>query len=180
VKMELSPKDLLGPANLLSLSRIPIAVVMTLFYSNRAIFFALLAAAIITDLLDGYIARKTRLTLFGAFLDPLCDKVFFAILLIFLLSTSRIALWQLFLLLLRDMFMLGLVVLSSFHRNRHLLEKNVKARWPGKIVTAAQFVALIWLFLGGGNFSLAVSAVAAISVVAIIDYVLFVKKTLSE
>ncbi|MBU2561258.1 MAG: CDP-alcohol phosphatidyltransferase family protein [Nanoarchaeota archaeon] len=180
MKEKLRAKDLLAPANLLSLARIPIAIAMILLYKHQIIFLVLLTAAIVTDLLDGYVARMTRPTAFGAFLDPLCDKIFFAVLLIFLVLVSGLAVWQLLLLLLRDLFMALILLAFAFHPKRELLRQNIRARWPGKITTAAQFVALLWLFLGIGQFTLAVYAVATLSVVAIIDYSIMVNNWLKE
>jgi CDP-diacylglycerol--glycerol-3-phosphate 3-phosphatidyltransferase len=67
-----------------------IPVVLGLFYvpwaHARQIATVLYAAAAITDWLDGYLARRwNQTTRFGAFLDPVADKLLVAICLVMLL-----------------------------------------------------------------------------------------------
>ncbi|MBW2972461.1 CDP-alcohol phosphatidyltransferase family protein [Candidatus Woesearchaeota archaeon] len=175
-----SIKDLATPANLLSLARIPLAIIMIIFYQNQILFIVLLTIAIITDLLDGYVARLTKPTVFGAFLDPLCDKIFFTLILIFIVFVSGIPLWQLFLLLLRDIFMALMAASFLFHSKREMLRQKIKARWFGKMTTATQFTAVLWLATGIAGFEYVVYAVALLSVAAIIDYSVMVKRWLAE
>ena len=74
-----SLKAIFSP-NTLSLLRIlliPVFVLIYLFYTeHRWIAGLLFAIASITDLLDGYIARRTgKTSSFGTFLDPTADKL---------------------------------------------------------------------------------------------------------
>ena len=66
-------------ANLLSLSRVPLvapALVLLWRGQYRALALALLVAAWLTDVLDGWLARRLGLvTDFGKVVDPLADKV---------------------------------------------------------------------------------------------------------
>jgi len=72
---------MLNSANLLTLSRLPIAIVFFWLITLEtepayAWAFRLLIVAGITDLLDGYVARKlSGSTALGRVLDPLVDKV---------------------------------------------------------------------------------------------------------
>ena len=173
-------RDLIRVPNLLSLVRIPIALIMILLYDNKIIFFVLLGLAIISDGLDGHAARKTRPTALGAALDPACDRIFVAILLVFLVSTSRLSLLGLGILLMRDIFTTIMFLAFAFSKKKKLFKDKVKARMAGKIVTVSQFVALVWLFLGVGYFSYLLSLVLLLSVIAIIDYIIFIKKQMSR
>jgi cardiolipin synthase len=171
-------KQLLGAANLLSLIRIPLAVVMVFVYEQKTLFLGLLVLAIVTDALDGYVARKTGATALGAFLDPLCDKIFIVILLLFVLFSGRIGVLLFVLLILRDIYMVLMYAVFWRHPKRGMLKKHIKARWSGKVVTVGQFVALVWLFFGIDYFSYVVFAVAVVSLYAVLDYSMFVKKLL--
>ena len=76
-------------SNFLSILRIPLAfALVTDFSLYRALAIGL---AMITDGLDGYLARRYRMTSqVGAFLDPLTDKffVFFAIMILYFFLVS--------------------------------------------------------------------------------------------
>lgn len=67
--------------NLLTLLRvilIPIFVGLFYYPTDRSNMFAAIVfvVAALTDLLDGYLARKLKQTTkFGAFLDPVADKI---------------------------------------------------------------------------------------------------------
>ena len=77
-KMRYSPSAVLTPANLLTILRLVVSIPFLLWlYNNPSGWvvwgaFALLAAS---DIVDGIIARKNGPTTFGAFFDPLADKV---------------------------------------------------------------------------------------------------------
>ncbi len=144
---------------------IPVFVTLAIYYGQSvqrgepvewqrfaAIFVFLLAA--VSDGLDGYVARRynQRSTL-GLYLDPIADK---GLLLsgIITLSISnwndvdpaygRFPLWFPILVITRDVVILvGSVVL-------HLLigdKMRVRPRWPGKVATVCQMVAIGWVML---------------------------------
>ena len=72
---------MLNLPNILTLIRlvlIPVFIILFYLPSDRSNFYAALVfiVAAFTDLLDGYLARKLKLTTkFGAFLDPVADKI---------------------------------------------------------------------------------------------------------
>lgn len=82
------------PTNLtlLRIALIPLLIVVFYLpwqYSNVACMLIFLAAGI-TDWLDGYLARKMQLeTPFGAFLDPVADKLMVAIVLVVLVEQAH-------------------------------------------------------------------------------------------
>ncbi len=63
----------------------------------------------VTDLLDGWIARKWKIeTLLGKFLDPVADKVFLLVGLVMLMKLERVADWLVILLLSRELLITAL------------------------------------------------------------------------
>jgi CDP-diacylglycerol--glycerol-3-phosphate 3-phosphatidyltransferase len=84
------------PTNLTLLRIALIPLLMVVFYvpwqsSNVACMLIFLAAGI-TDWLDGYLARKMQMeTPFGAFLDPVADKLMVAIVLVLLVQQQASA-----------------------------------------------------------------------------------------
>jgi CDP-diacylglycerol---glycerol-3-phosphate 3-phosphatidyltransferase len=131
-------------SNVLSLSRAGLA--LAFLQDNALIRFLAILLAMVSDFLDGYIARRQKTTTqFGAVLDPIMDKffVFFAGGVFFL--EKKINVFQFSALLSRDvsicLFGLFLGIVKGW--------KNYEcsAIWWGKITTVAQFVLLIGLTL---------------------------------
>ena len=76
-------------ANIFTIFRIFLAPIFFILFINKIYFFAFICFLIasITDVLDGYLARKYRIVSdFGSIYDPLADKIliFFAFLCIFI------------------------------------------------------------------------------------------------
>ena len=101
----------------------------------------------ITDSIDGYLARKTKTAgRFGAILDPAMDKFFVTFALAVFYFEGKLALFQAVALLSRDFFLAlyGLFV-ALFGRWRSIELRAI--RW-GKITTALQFIVLLGLTIG--------------------------------
>jgi len=81
-KEGLNPNEhrLLTLPNLISLTRLPLGLLVFGYSSDSPWVVALLFfLAMLSDLLDGMLARKTGPTIYGAIIDPVCDKMFFLI-----------------------------------------------------------------------------------------------------
>lgn len=112
------------------------------YASMIAAFIFWLAA--VTDILDGYLARKLQQsTDFGAFLDPVADKITVAIALIVLVQRHA-DLW----ITIPALVIIGreivISALREFMAERGLRER-VSVSWIGKWKTTAQMLALIGL-----------------------------------
>ena len=126
------PKDTLGMVNV--------------FHSNLSVSWVLamiiFTIASITDFLDGYLARKYHLiTNFGKFADPLADKLLVMTAFITLVGASVIPMWIVAVIVCRELAVTGL---------RLLLVNDgevLAAAWPGKVKTATQMLAIIFLLI---------------------------------
>lgn len=135
--------------NLLTLFRlILIPIFLWCFYSGieNARFWAAFVfwLAAITDALDGYLARKLQQsTPFGAFLDPVADKVMVAVALV-LIAVDSLSLWvtiPAIIMISRE------IIVSALREWMAELGKraNVAVSNLGKYKTIAQMLALIGL-----------------------------------
>ena len=78
-RVSLSEKDLVLVPNLLSGARVPLAVAFPLAAGNAPLALGILGFAGLTDVLDGWAARKLgQATPVGALVDGIADKVFAA------------------------------------------------------------------------------------------------------
>ncbi|HEY2369685.1 MAG TPA: CDP-alcohol phosphatidyltransferase family protein, partial [Polyangiaceae bacterium] len=74
---EIRLRDALLPPGLLSLARFPLALAFPVAWPRPALAAGVVALAAVTDVLDGFVARKFHQeTETGALLDPLMDKTF--------------------------------------------------------------------------------------------------------
>ncbi|WP_024303714.1 CDP-diacylglycerol--glycerol-3-phosphate 3-phosphatidyltransferase [Pseudogulbenkiania sp. MAI-1] len=108
-----------------------------------AVIFALAA---VTDWLDGYLARKLGQTsAFGAFLDPVADKLIVAASLILLVQLSRTEGWMAMIIIGREIAISALREWMAEMGTR----KSVAVAYIGKLKTAAQMVAILLLLYAG-------------------------------
>src|SRR3954467_9030518 len=102
------------------------------------------AVAAITDWLDGYLARRWGQTSsFGAFLDPVADKLMVAAALILLVELGRAEAYLAIIIIGRE------IAISALREWMAQLGKsrNVAVAFVGKVKTVAQMTALIALLL---------------------------------
>ncbi len=160
------------PPNLLSLSRLPLAVVLWVLPPSDAALIACLAVAAITDWLDGWLARRLAPGVphpVGAWLDPVCDKAFVASAAAFVLVQAEAAAWVAPVLLAREVVQLPLM-LAYARARRHGKRYDFTATYAGKGTTVLQFAAIAaWWFWPDGAVPLTVAA-GALGVVAVALY----------
>ncbi len=135
-------RELLTPPNLLSLSRIPIAIWIVFLLPSRTpssslLAFLALCLAGLTDFFDGLLARRAeqrsgRANHFGVILDPVADKILAVILIGALVVYREFPLWLAAIVLLRDLVILAAGALI-LHRRKVVLPSNL----PGKYYFAS-------------------------------------------
>jgi len=131
--------------NILSLARIPLA--FAFLNESMTVRAVVVILALLSDGLDGYVARKYRqVTRLGTALDPLTDRFFVIFALIVLYTEDHIKAWQIFTMFSRDfaIFIFGayLALRGTLH------EYYLRAIWCGKITTVLQLIVLFSLTLG--------------------------------
>jgi cardiolipin synthase len=131
--------------------------------------FGLLTAMAISDVVDGYLARRWRTTSpLGAFLDPLADKLTQVVGLVLLAGASApgftpIPAPLVALVLARDL----VLAYGTWRVRRRIGDVKVRARWEGKASTLCIFVLLLGSCLGAPRwFVLGLSVTATPLVVA--------------
>jgi CDP-diacylglycerol--glycerol-3-phosphate 3-phosphatidyltransferase len=100
-------------SNIITISRLALLpfIVYFLLTEQRVIAFVIMLISLLSDGLDGYLARKlNQESRLGKFLDPLCDKIFLATILITLLYVRAVPLWAVIIIVLRDF----LILLGSY------------------------------------------------------------------
>ncbi|MGE4552336.1 MAG: CDP-diacylglycerol--glycerol-3-phosphate 3-phosphatidyltransferase [Desulfovibrionaceae bacterium] len=110
---------------------------------------ALFILACLTDLVDGWLARKwDQVTTMGKFMDPLADKLLVGSVLIMLVGQGRIPAWVAVLIVAREMAVTGMRAVAA---ERGVV---VAADRYGKLKTITQIVALSPLVWGRDIFGL--------------------------
>lgn len=140
--------------NILTIIRfllIPIIIIFAL-QNNYIAAIIVLTLSGLTDILDGYIARKFNfISDFGKLMDPLADKATQVTILALLTIQEIIPLWILIIVLLKELLMISG---ASFLYGKELV---VSSKWYGKLATVLFYVAIVCsLFILYWNGSLAV------------------------
>lgn len=129
----------------------------------------------LTDILDGYIARKFQvISNFGKLADPLADKLLQLTALFFLSAGGRIHLYFFYILCLKE---LAMIIGSLFFLRKNVV---VYSNWVGKAAAAILFSGIVFSFL---NTSLSVYLLwigVAFSIAAGINYLITFLKQVRE
>ena len=137
--------------------------------------------AALSDMLDGYLARKNNLvTNFGKFMDPLADKLLVSSALICLVELGLLPAWIVIIIIAREFIISGFRLVAS---DSGIV---IAASWWGKIKTVVQMVMSVMLIINLDiafiNFleQAAIYLAAALTVISLVDYMLKNKKVLIE
>jgi CDP-diacylglycerol--glycerol-3-phosphate 3-phosphatidyltransferase len=160
-----------------------VVVLLTEFHFERWFFFnrevlavAIFVIASLTDLLDGYIARKRhQVTTLGQLLDPIADKLLVSSVLISLVELQLVAAWVVVVIVGREFMVTGFRMIAAIHQVS--IPAGVLGKW--KMVVEVFAICFIiwgnqreweWLKLTGDGL---LYFVAFIAVVSMVEY--FVK-----
>jgi CDP-diacylglycerol--glycerol-3-phosphate 3-phosphatidyltransferase len=125
----------------LRIALVPMVIALILYgEGNRSMVLAATVLAVfasITDLLDGYLARRWDITtLLGAFLDTTADKLLVSGLLVALVAVGRASVWVAFIMIARELIVMGLRGLAAMDGT------FIKPSIWGKIKATLQFIAI--------------------------------------
>lgn len=131
--------------NIISFSRLPLAF---LFLQSHPLYRTLaIILAMLSDALDGYVARKWNLTsTYGTLLDPLMDKFFVIFCLGIFIGEDKLTLWEAAFFICRDFSVLFFGIYLAC--TSKLATYRFRAIWCGKVTTFLQFMFLLSLTLG--------------------------------
>jgi CDP-diacylglycerol--glycerol-3-phosphate 3-phosphatidyltransferase len=164
--------------NQLTISRVlltPVIIVVFYFPGRWTCLVAglLFALAAITDLVDGWLARKdNQITVLGKFLDPLADKILISSMLIMLVQHGWIEAWIAIVIICRDIMVTGLRAVAADEGVVIAADKYGKAKTVVQIVAITPllwhydwfflpmhsigifllYIAMLLTVLSGGNY----------------------------
>jgi cardiolipin synthase len=101
--------------SMLRLALVPVFLVLIVVGAYVAALVVLVVASL-TDLLDGYLARRLRqVTRLGQLLDPAADRLYIFAALVGLAANGLVPWWIVVLIVARDVFLLALAVVLANH-----------------------------------------------------------------
>jgi len=151
--MKIELKEIFGLSNLISISRMVLVFPTAYFLADinefasyRIIVILFFVGAYLTDLLDGYVARKlNQITEFGKIIDPLADKVFVTMIVLQLFWMEEIPQYYFWIIILRDLIIfIGGIFVSK------IIGKVLPSNLLGKI-TVASIAAFLLGIVGGAK-----------------------------
>jgi len=156
----------LTPANVVSFSRVPLAIAFA-YFPEVGVRLGVLVAAAATDLLDGWLARRLGPSRLGAWMDPVADKIFMLTAFAILALSGALGPFEITGVLLRDVLApAGYLASVVAHRPFRV----PPARVGGKAVTVGQTLTLFAWLLDSSFLRPLAWATAAMALYALADY----------
>jgi CDP-diacylglycerol--glycerol-3-phosphate 3-phosphatidyltransferase/cardiolipin synthase len=165
--------DLWLVPNLLSLARIPLGLAFPFAVESAAATVAVLVVAAMTDVADGWYARKfDQVTPVGAIADGIADKVFVLCIVLTLLSRGSLGVVEVLALGIRDIgegLLLAWLLVAG--RTRRPRPERVTANALGKAATLLQFAAVVAALAVPPYKGIAVAAAGVVGFLAAMGYI---------
>jgi len=141
------------------------------FFNREELAVGIFLLACLTDLLDGYLARKhDEVTTIGQLLDPIADKLLISSVLISLVELHLASAWVVVIIIGREFGVTGLRMVAAVHQVT--IPAGVLGKW--KMVVEAISITLIiwgnqrgwgWIKLSGEGLLYLVALIAVVSMV---------------
>lgn len=138
------------------------------YHENFIVAASIFIIAALTDVLDGYIARKFNMvTSWGKLADPAADKLMTVTALAVLTVLGKIPIYIIIIVVIKEALMtLGGYLI--YKNKRHV----VSANWYGKLSTAIFNVAIVLLIIGAPYGNIIISIAVASALFALFMYLL--------
>lgn len=148
---------------------------------GRYIAAGIFIVAALSDLADGYIARKqNQVTNFGKFMDPLADKLLVSSALICFVELKLLPAWIVIIIIAREFIISGFRLIASDNG------VVIAAGWWGKLKTNAQMIMSVMLIIDLDypiiNIleQIAIYLSVVLTVISLVDYMAKNRKVLKE
>lgn len=162
-------RDVLRVPTLVSLTRVLFAIAFPFCVRSPWIALAVVAAAGLSDMFDGWYARRFgQVTAIGTVIDPLTDKLFVTTVAVSLVVSGALPALDVLLLSTREVGELPLVIWLFFSHSAR--SRRGSANVPGKLATALQFATIAVALLWPRGLMTAVLVTAVAGTVAAISY----------
>ncbi len=166
---------ILTPPNIITFIRLLLVPVFAILYfalpDARWIAFICFGVACLSDVIDGYIARKYDMTSkIGTVLDPLADKLMYITVGFCLVINGTI--WLAFFIVYLVKEMLMIVLAARLLKNE---DEVIPSRWYGKLATALFFVIISFSIVYPAGWdtlwlNIAYAAVLVLAIYAFVRY----------
>ncbi len=170
--MNYRARDLLLVPGLLSLARIPLAILFPFVVARPLLALGVLLVSGATDVVDGWWARRYgQTTATGAAVDPITDKLFVASVVVTLVVMGKLPPVGIALLATREIGELPLVLwIAASHASRKARVEQPLANFPGKMATLLQFAAVAAALFGSPYTDGLLVATALVGALAAASY----------
>lgn len=138
----MSGPNILTTLRILSIPAL-VVVLLTTFKRNEIVAFIIFLLAALTDMLDGYLARrKKQITVLGQLLDPIADKLLITAAFICLVELGIVPAWMVIIIIGREIAVTGFRAIAASKG------VNISASVMGKVKMNAETITICLLILG--------------------------------